>query len=351
MILRDITLQNFRGHTKATFRFPEGTVLILGPNTSGKTNILEGIVLLATGKSFRAKRESEMLAWHREVATVKGNVLTDGEPQTLEVRLTNGAVQDNKTPVKKYLVHGISRRQVDFIGNLRSVLFWPEDLELITDSPSIRRNYMDGVLMQIDREYRRNLLSYERGVRQRNRLLDLINDGRATRSQLLFWDQLLIRAGSYITQARQQFLTAINETSIGSTTYRVTYEKSVISESRLEQYAMEEVAARSTLVGPHRDDFIVYEIRGKEEMDLSRFGSRGEQRLGVLWLKFAELSYIERVTGARPMLLLDDVFSELDPAHRKLVLGIVTKQQTIITSADPDIVRELKTVPHEIIKL
>ena len=308
-------------------------------------------MLLSTGKSFRAKRESEMLAWHREVATVKGELRGEGGTEAIEVRLTGGMVQGDQAPVKRYFVNGVARRQMDFIGNLKSVLFWPEDLELIIDSPSIRRKYLDGVLLQIDREYRRNLLSYERGVRQRNRLLDLISDGKATHSQLLFWNQLLIKSGSYITEARQQYLTAINTLSIAGLSYKVTYDKSIISESRLAQYAMEEVAARSTLVGPHRDDFIVYEVRGNTDMDLSRFGSRGEQRLSVLWLKFAELAYIEATTCTRPMLLLDDVFSELDPAHRKLVLGIVTKQQTIITSADPDIVRELKKVPHEIIQL
>lgn len=351
MVLADIALQNFRSHTKKTFTFSDGITLISGANTAGKTNMLEAIVLLSTGKSFRAKRESEMLSWHKEVSLVKGKVRSKNENETLEVRLTSGMVQGVKAQIKKYMVNGVARRQVDFIGNVRTVLFWPEDLELVIDSPSIRRTYLDGVLVQIDREYRRNLFSYERGVRQRNRLLFAIGEGKAGRNQLLFWNQLLIRTGSYLTEARQQFLAAINEMSIAGLSYRVTYEKSVISEARLEQYAGEEVAAHTTLVGPHRDDFIVYEVRGKDTMDLSRYGSRGEQRLGVLWLKFSELSYIEHMTGSRPILLLDDVFSELDPKHRAMVLGIITKQQTIITSADPETFQELKTMPHEIIQL
>ncbi len=351
MVLTDIALQNFRSHTKNTFSFSDGVTLIFGPNTAGKTNILEAIVLLSTGKSFRAKRESEMLAWHKEIARVKGVIREAADTQKLEVILTHGIVAGVKAQIKKYLVNGVARRQLDFIGNIRSVLFWPEDLELVVDSPSIRRAYLDGVLTQVDREYRRNLQSYERGIRQRNRLLYAIGEGKAGRNQLVFWNQLLIKTGAYITQARQQFLTAINSMPIEGLRYRVTYEKSVISETRLEQYKTEEVAAHMTLVGPHRDDFIVYEIHGDEDMDLSRFGSRGEQRLGVLWLKFAELSYIEQRTGSRPLLLLDDVFSELDPKHRSMVLGIMTKQQTIMTSADPETLRELKPVSHEIIRL
>lgn len=308
-------------------------------------------MLLCVGKSFRAKRETEMLSWHKEVSIIKGVISDDSDTQTLEVRLTGGVVQGKPAQIKRYLVNGVARRQIDFVGNLRGVLFWPEDLELITDSPSIRRKYMDGVLTQIDREYRRNLASYERAIRQRNRLLDLINDRKATRSQLVFWNNLVIQTGTYITHARQQFLTAIHDFKIQGVSYRVEYDKSVISEARLEQYASEEVAARSTLVGPHRDDFVVYELRGKEEMDLSRYGSRGEQRLGVLWLKFAELSYIEKITGSRPILLLDDVFSELDPGHRAIVGELMTKQQTVITSADPETLTELKDVAHEIIRL
>jgi DNA replication and repair protein RecF len=350
-MLSSISFQNFRSHTKATFRVAPGITLIYGANTAGKTNILEGIMLLCVGKSFRAKRETEMLSWHKEVSIIQG-IISDGtDTQTLEVRLTGGMVQGKPAQIKRYLVNGVARRQIDLVGNLRGVLFWPEDLELITDSPSIRRKYMDGVLTQIDREYRRNLASYERAIRQRNRLLDLINDRKATRSQLVFWNDLVIQTGTYITHARQQFLTSIHDFKIQGVSYRVEYDKSVISEARLEQYASEEVAARSTLVGPHRDDFVVYELRGKEEMDLSRYGSRGEQRLGVLWLKFAELSYIEKITGSRPILLLDDVFSELDPVHRAIVGELMTKQQTLITSADPETLTELKDVAHEIIRL
>ncbi|MBI5019768.1 DNA replication and repair protein RecF [Candidatus Gottesmanbacteria bacterium] len=342
-MLTSLALHNFRSYTKKAWAFSQGVTCIVGPNAAGKTNVLEAIMLLATGKSFRAGIDREVIRWESEVARVIGQ---SGD-EKVEIVLTPGVVSGQKSPLKKHLVNGIPRRVIDFVGNVRAVLFWPEDLEIVTDSPSIRRRYLDTVLVQVDREYRRNLLSYERGVRQRNRLLDSINEGTASRSQLLFWDQLLIRAGGYITQKRGEYITFVNSTALADHHFMIMYDKSVISEARLLQYKDEEVAAKSTLVGPHRDDFGLFSQHHtltSGYRDLNKFGSRGEQRLGVLWLKLAELSYIEKKTGERPMLLLDDIFSELDEEHRKLVGNIVDRQQTVITSAD------IESVPKHIRK-
>ncbi|OGG24018.1 hypothetical protein A3A79_02365 [Candidatus Gottesmanbacteria bacterium RIFCSPLOWO2_01_FULL_43_11b] len=325
MILTNLTLQNFRSYEKKSFTFSPKTTLILGPNAAGKTNIVEAIMLMATGKSFRADYDREVIRWGSDIARIKGTI----DETKLEFIIT--------PTIKKYFVNGVARRQIDFVGNLRAVLFWPEDLELVTDSPSLRRRYLDSVLVQADREYRRNLLSYERGLRQRNRLLDYINEGKAHRHQLLFWNQLLIKSGGYITEVRGAYIEYINNFRPD---YNIEYDKSVISETRLEQYKDEEIAAKATLVGPHRDDFSIM-YAGK---NLSKFGSRGEQRLAVLWLKLAESSYIEKETGERPILLLDDILSELDRKHRQIVLSIISEQQTILTSADPGIIeKEMKS--------
>jgi DNA replication and repair protein RecF len=200
------------------------------------------------------------------------------------------------------------------------------------------------VLSQVDREYRRNLGSYERGITQRNKLLELISEGRAARTQLAFWDQLLIKAGSYLTQKRAAFIDFVNAHDDTSMDYAIVYDKSVISGTRLLHYAREEAAAMATLVGPHRDDFNIVTGDTKDpRVSLSAYGSRGEQRLAVLWLKLAELAFVEHALGERPILLLDDIFSELDDAHRKLVFDLIGKQQTIITSADRDIPSLLRT--------
>lgn len=329
MILSDLSLLEFRSFAKRSFTFSPGTTLLVGPNTGGKTNILEAIMLMATGKSFRADADAEMVRWGSEFAKINAKCQMPNDTLTLELLLT---------PTKKYKVNGIPRRQVDFVGNLRAVLFWPEHLELITDSPSIRRKYLDSVLVQVDREYRRNVVSYERGLRQRNRLLDLINEGKAHRHQLVFWDQLLIRSGSYLTDTRAAFINFVNTYHISGISYHIAYDKSVISERRLAEYKDEEVAAKATLVGPHRDDIVF----SKRDLDLSKYGSRGEQRLAILWLKLAELSYIEAKTGERPLLVLDDIFSELDVGHRKLILDLLEKQQTIVSSAEEEVVSLLR---------
>ena len=349
MRIAKTTLQKFRLYEKQTFVFSPDITVFVGPNAAGKTNILEAIAIGAVGKSFRAVRDSDMILWGNELARVT-HVITPHDQQqegdtTLEIVLTTGMVQGQKTQNKKYLVNGIARRQVDFVGNLRAVLFAPTDLKLVTESPSIRREYLNTVLVQVDREYRRNLQSYERGLRQRNSLLDRINQGVAARSQLLFWDQLLIKTGSYITEKRKEYLEAVNAYILDNLTYRIVYDPSIISTSRLNQYTDQEIAAKSTLVGPQRDDFRFEKISTDDTyIDITRFGSRGEQRLAVLWLKLAELTYIEKITGDRPILLLDDIFSELDEESRHIVFSVIEKQQTIITSAEEEFLPMLKKI-------
>lgn len=335
MQLTDLSLQYFRSYLKTHIEFSPNVTLLVGANAVGKTNIIEAIFLCSMGKSFRAKKISDVVKWGSEFARIKAIGTNTKEEFLLELMITTGLVNGQKTPSKKYLVNHVSRRQVDFIGNFRSVLFSPNDLELVTDSPSMRREYLNTVLVQVDREYRRNLQSYERGLRQRNSLLDRINEGTSSRSQLLFWNQLLIKSGAYITESRKQYIETMNAYTFPNLSYQLVYDPSIISESRLQEYKEEEIAAKSTLVGPQRDDFIFL----KRSIDISRFGSRGEQRLAVLWLKLSELEFIEKQTMERPTLLLDDIFSELDESSRQLVLDITKKQQTIITSAEEDVVQ------------
>jgi len=347
MQLTNISLLHFRTYTKDHIPFSPTVTLIIGPNAVGKTNILEAIFMLSAGKSFRAKKDSDVVKWDNEIARIKAIGTNTQEEFLLELVITVGSVNGQKTPVKKYLVNNVARRQIDFIGNFRSVLFSPSDLELVTDSPSMRREYLNTVLVQVDREYRRNLQSYERGLRQRNSLLDRINDGTASRSQLLFWNQLLIKAGSYITESRKRYIDTINSYTFANLSYQLVYDPSVISVNRLQEYAEEEIAAKSTLVGPQRDEFLFEKnIKNKTTIDISRFGSRGEQRLAVLWLKLAELTFIESETKERPTLLLDDIFSELDENSREMVLDLTKKQQTIITSAEEDVIQLVQDIPN-----
>ena len=342
-MIKKIELSGFRNFKNKSILFSPETSLIIGPNASGKTNILEGLAILSTGKSFKAKVEEEVINYEEEIARIVG-VVTETKLETILTRgqIDIGGSRPEKTPKKRLLVNGVPKRMIDFSGIFKTVLFGPQDLDLVTESPSIRRKFLDTVLSQVDREYRRSMLSYEKGLRQRNRVLLDIRETGAGRDRLMFWNQLLIKNGNFITHKRDEFINFINELEfeINNLKLSLSYDKSVISEGRLAQYKREEVAAGSTLVGPHRDDFVF----NKGERNLSSFGSRGEQRMGVLWLKIGELSFIEEKTEERPTLLLDDIFSELDKEHRKIVLDVAGKQQTIITSVNENFIKNIQRV-------
>lgn len=333
MILKKLTLQNFRSYQKQNFELSASTNLILGNNGAGKTNLLEAIFLLATGSSFRAERDEQMVLYGQEFGRVDGEIHLGGEKSdTSEVSIV-------LTKPKRFLVNGVVKRKMDFIGNLRCVLFRPEDIDLILGGPSTRRDYLDFVLEQVDRDYRRSSLSYKKGLRQRNRLLERIRENQAERKQLLFWDKLLIKNGEIITSKREEYLEFVSrKTAKRGMSLRLHYDKSVISQLRLRQYGSNELAAAKTLVGPHRDEFMfIFKRPGKLEKDLAIYGSRGEQRMAVLGVKLAELEFMDQsIAGEadRPVLLLDDIFSELDHQHREAVFKLLEKQQTIITTSD-----------------
>jgi DNA replication and repair protein RecF len=329
MYLRKLRLQSFRNYGLKELELGERT-LVVGENGAGKSNLLEGIVLLARGSSFRAGRIEEMVKWGETVGRVKGRVKSEDEVVDLEVVLTAAKA--------KYLVNGVARRRMDVVGKLVVVLFRPEDLWLIEGSPAERRGWLDEVLAGVDREYLRSLLSYEKGLRRRNKILDLIRDGEVSRTQLAFWDGLLVREGAVLTDKRWELAGAVNQYwQKAGNNLSLEYDASGISEARLAQYKDEEVAAGYTLVGPHKDDLIFkssVSSTSSTSSDLAIYGSRGEQRMAVLWLKMAELQFAESRLGERPVLLLDDIFSELDEKHRHLVMGLIDKQQTMMTATE-----------------
>lgn len=357
MILSSLSLQNFRNHQKREFQFSAGKTLIVGPNTSGKTNILEAIYLLGTGKSSRVGVEREMISYGKEIARIKGEIKTKEGKEGLEIILTAGEVAGEKTAKKRYLMNGVGKRMIDFVGVLQCVFFGPEDLEIVISSPAVRRDYLDSVLEQVDREYRRVNLSYRKGLRQRNKLLEQIRDEGRPRSVLFFWNKLLVENGEVITRKREEFIEFINQQPQYFDKFEIKYDKNFISPQRLTEYAEAEIAAGMTLVGPHRDDFRIVIA----ERNLSIYGSRGEQRTAIFSLKLAELGFMAQKTKeqsafakasvGRPVLLLDDIFSELDHQHRKRLLEVIPKQQTIITTTDIHLVEPEYRRRLEIIRL
>ena len=293
---------------------------------------------MSTGKSFRASKESEMINYGQDLASVQGRV--SSESTGLEIILTTGEVQGKKTAKKLYKINEVGKRWRDFVGNLKIVLFRPESIDIILGSPSIRRDYLNSVLEQVDWQYRVCALAYYKGLRQRNKLLDKIREGEAQKSQLVFWNQLLIKNGGVVTQKREELIEFFN--SQFKNGIEIEYDRSIISEVRLEKYSQAELALGATLVGPHRDDVKLkaQSLKLKVGRELALFGSRGEQRMAVLALKLAELEFINEKTSQRPVLLLDDIFSELDKEHRSQIFKIIPKQQTIITATEVDLINK-----------
>lgn len=345
MKLQKLRLQNFRNYELKELELGERT-LVVGPNGVGKSNLIEAIVLLARGESFRAGKIEEMVRWGNEVGRVKGR-FTEGaegrrESTDIEVVLT--------TSKARYLVNGVARRRMDLVGKLVVVLFRPEDLWLIEGGPSERRRWLDEVLSGVDREYLRSLLSYEKALRRRNKILDLIREGEVNRTQLVFWDGLLIRHGTVLTLKRRELVEAVNYFwQEGKTELKLEYDFSGISETRLVQYKDEEVAAGYTLVGPHKDELVFKQGEPRKSRDLAIYGSRGEQRMTVMWLKMAELGFIKTKLKEQPVLLLDDIFSELDEQHRQVVWRLAERQQTVMTTTDVELMRQKKGM--KVIKL
>lgn len=330
MFLKKLSLTGFRNYEEGRkFLFSEGINLILGPNASGKTNLLEAIVLLSIGRSFRANQIAQMINYQSPVAHIEALIEQGQEQQRLASVLSRGEVNGQKTPLRQFSIDGTKKSRTKFVGHLLTVLFAPQDLDIITDSPSFRRQFLDDVLDQADKDYYRARRSYQKGLRSRNKVLEQIRNGQTTSKALFFWDRLLLDNGQEISQKRRGLIEFINrqESAAG---YKINYQPSIISPRNLLDQQSIEIAAGQTLSGPHRDDFSVF----GNNHNLAIFGSRGEQRLSVLWLKLGQLKFLEQATGRRPILLLDDIFSELDEEHKKLVVASFIGHQTLVTSAE-----------------
>ncbi|HEX7042590.1 MAG TPA: DNA replication and repair protein RecF [Patescibacteria group bacterium] len=352
MILTSILLQHFRSYTQQKFDFDNGFTVIIGPNTAGKTNLSEAVNLLLIGKSFRTSSEIDMIEFGQEVARVQGLLEENlNDKLKLEVAIASPQVTGGRFS-KKFLMNGVPKLRSAFFGLLPLVLFRPEELEIIIDGPSLRRNFLDTVLEQTDKIYANANRTYERSLRQRNALLRAAQEtGNRNAEQFAYWDDLLIENGQILTQKRSEFLDFVNKADQTIFYLQTTYDKSTISRERLDEYQVAETGAGVTLVGPHRDDFFVTMKVGKEEKDIRHFGSRGQQRLAVLQLKMLQIEYIVEKVGKRPLLVLDDIFSELDNSHIQLVLDNVQKSQSILTTTHKEFVPQALLKSATVIEL
>jgi len=339
MILKKLKLTNFRSHKSAVFDLSSTTVII-GQNTAGKTNILEAMYILARGKSFRAEQDLDTIREGTEFANIDAAIDPDltGGNETDKITLKVIFSTQKGYLSKKFLVNNVARRQHDATSNFVSVLFTPKDIEILTDSPGVRRRYIDAVLYQSNKNYRTALSHYERALKHRNKMLHDIREGKKNygRQDFEFFEKILIEQGNILSEKRAEFVDFVNTSEKDIFKFDFFYDKSEMSEARLLKYHFEEQAAGVTLVGPQRDDFKFYFPTTKKPVQ--EFGSRGEERLTILQLKTLEMDFLKRTTGKNPVLLLDDIFSELDDANIFKVFELLPNQQTIITTTHREFV-------------
>jgi len=347
MKIKRIVLNNFRNYQLSAYDFDEKTTLLYGPNAIGKTSIIEAIHLISTGESFRSSKIDEMVSFESELSRVSCKLVeldSEQDDENLEVLLNRGIVQGRKTQKRLYTLNGAKKRKKDFIGKFFSVVFRPEDMRLIEGSKTRRRKFMDEALITLDWQYARSLKMYEEALVKRNKLLWQIKEKLVPKTTLNYWNMTVLKHGEYLQKKRQEFLDYFQNVEF-PLSFRVEYMPSIISLERQGEYEFKEIASGRSLIGPHKDDFLVYldeNDQDKNLHDLATYGSRGQQRMGVLWLKICQLNYIEKQSEQKALLLLDDILSELDEGMIERVLSLLHGRQSIITSADNDAKEQLE---------
>lgn len=353
MYLEKLQLVNTRNLQKEEIFFDKKLTVLIGKNGSGKTNILEAVRLLSIPKSFRAPTDFDVIHWEREFARIEGSYIDEGIVHSILYYVENKNPGAKRPRIQKTCkVDNTKVSSIELMGNILTVLFSPQEMQLITDPPRERRSYLDSVLCQVDKRYCKDLLEYKKVVTQRNKLLQAIASRQSSEEMLVFWDQSLIDLGSKIVAKRQEMFDAYNaqiqdlyqEISGSDDTILVQYEPVATKETfeeMLEKKKNEELRTGYTVVGPHRDNFF-FQFNERNIIDC---GSRGECRSTLLALKKCEVQFIEAQTKKKPLLLLDDVFSELDVERQARLLSFLDGVQTIITTTEIDQVDE--SLPKE----
>lgn len=381
MYLSHLSLTNFRNFSRLELDLSAGITLLQGQNAQGKTSFLEALAYLSTSRSLLAGAERELvhwLAWEEPLpfARLVGEmVVAGGRKHKIEITLVQSSKTGAGAPLlrKEVRVNGVSRRAIDLVGQMPTVLFLPQDIELIAGSPSVRRRYLDIALCQMQPDYCRSLSAFNKVLDQRNALLKTLREQGGPREQLAFWDEQLVAQGSLLIARRAAFVAEL-ETEANqrqqaltdgrerlhvrylpnlepngngedlargdastlrepSPLYLAGVQASIVDafQAALIRTRSREVAAGMSLLGPHRDD-VQFIAQGR---DLRTYGSRGQQRTAALSVKLAEVAIMRRALGAPPLLLLDDVMSELDDSRRALLLEALDGvQQALVTTTD-----------------
>lgn len=375
MRIRHLHLSDYRNFPRLDLALPAGAVIILGANAQGKSNLLEAIHLLATMRSSRAASDGELIRWQVDplagppLGRLVAEVESQGGPLRLEMAVVGRSSQalpsggEQRLPAhagKTVRVNGLARRLSDAVGQLAAVLFTAHDMEMVVGPPSLRRRYLDIAISQVDGAYLRALQRYAKVLLQRNHLLKRFQDGSARREELAFWDEQLVREGSAIVAARALAVSSLEplaaaahaDLSDGREELALVYQphlggaidgQQAASLARQElatafgqelgRCSEREVRVGATILGPHRDDLLVL----LDGVSAAAFASRAQQRTIALALRLAEARFLHQRRGDSPVLLLDDVLSELDARRRAAVLvAVADYEQVVITATDLD---------------
>ncbi len=332
MIIKSIELADYRNYDALTLQFDKGTNILYGDNAQGKTNILEAIYVAATTKSHKGSKDREIVNFNKEEAHIRTYLEKEGVETRVDMHL-------RKAKSKGIAIDGTKiKKAADLLGLCNVVFFSPEDLGIIKNGPSERRRFVDMELCQLDNFYLYNLNHYNKIVNQRNSLLKDMYMNPDLKETLNIWDMQLVSYGSKIIERRRLFVEQLNEIiyeihkklSGDREELKIIYEPNVEIEEfekKLRYNQDRDMRAKMTSVGPHRDDFS-FEVGG---VDIRKYGSQGQQRTAALSLKLSEIELVKKITKDTPILLLDDVLSELDSNRQNYLLNSIGDIQTIIT--------------------
>ena len=337
MYIESLELNNFRNYSSLAISFDRGTNIFYGDNAQGKTNILEALYLCGTTKSHRGSKDREVIRFQEEESHIRMLLKKKGIGHRIDMHL-------KRNRAKGVAIDGIPiRKASDLLGTVNLIFFSPEDLHMVKNGPLERRKFMDSELCQLSKYYLTRLVNYNRVLAQRNKLLKDISYSDSLRDTLDVWDQQMIAYGSGLIEERESFLNRMNgilgqihrNLTGGREEIQLVYEPSVRKEDFARQLSLNrerDLKLRLSSTGPHRDDFCI-QVNG---IDIRRFGSQGQQRSAALSLKLSEIDLVREVVGDQPILLLDDVMSELDSKRQTYLLQNISQIQTFITCTGMD---------------
>ena len=337
MKINSLKLKNFRNYDMLALEFDPSTNIFYGDNAQGKTNILESVYMCSTTKSHRGTKDRDMIRFGEEESHIEAVVEKSGITYQIDMHLKKNSpkgIAINKVPIRK---------ASELFGIVNIVFFSPEDLNIIKNGPAERRRFIDLELSQLDKVYLNNLANYNRIVNQRNHLLKDIYHQEDLIETLDIWDLQLIEYGTKIIERRKKFIEQVNEI-ISDIHKKLTGNKEQIElvyepntgiftlEQALKRSRERDLKMKSTSAGPHRDDICFL----NKDIDIRKFGSQGQQRTAALSLKLSEIELVKRITKDKPVLLLDDVLSELDKHRQNYLLDSINDIQTLITCTGVD---------------